>query len=80
MLSPRMNEFIIRYGLMAPSWSSRRLVRWSIDPWVRDRLSLFTAYRGRCGRDIPAGGPPRLVALVLAYVSTATSSSCRTGG
>lgn len=59
---------VLRYGLAATAIVVACAVRWAIDPWVGDRLPLFTAYAAVAGVAWTLGLGPGLFALVAGYV------------
>jgi signal transduction histidine kinase/glycosyltransferase involved in cell wall biosynthesis len=64
----RVNDAIVRYGLMLAIVAATVLLRLGIDPWVKDRLSLFLAYVAVAVSTLLLGVWEGLAALVIGYI------------
>jgi signal transduction histidine kinase/glycosyltransferase involved in cell wall biosynthesis len=68
VLSQALSDFVVRYGTMLGIVLLSVAARWAIDPWVKDRLSLFLAYTAVAVCTFLLGVRAGLAALVLGYL------------
>jgi signal transduction histidine kinase len=68
LCTPGVSREILRYAFMLGLVGAATLIRYAIDPWVGDRLTLFMAYAAVAAVTFLLGIRAGLIALLIAYV------------